>query len=1039
MSDIVLSREIRVFLSSTFKDMEAERNYLLQHVFPEVRERCAERRAGFSEIDLRWGVTEAAAKNGQTVAICLAEIDRCRDYPPFFIGFLGERYGWVPRPADLASYWADQPESPYRKSIEQALAQGISVTELEMRFGVLQRPDMCEYAYFFLRAPELTNQLYADAGQPARSDFYDSSSGKLEELKQALHESGRLDMDGYTSVKEFGERVKEILLKEIDSRFPAEEARDVFAIRTRSHALFAQSRRQSYVPLEAMREQMRASLQAHLDGERRGPILLTGVSGLGKSAFLADLAQWLPGSLNVWVVDHHIGADGLRSLEAWRDGILDQMGKIITDPQSLPEDDKGKWEALPIWLYKAYSKDPEGQRKPIILLLDALDQLYDSVAALTRLGEAFWPQGVVLVASILSEHAQSAPLWNRLELPVPSEGEQRQIVEAFTTTYRKTLEPSLVDRLLHLLVKAPQAQIPLFLRMVLEDLRVHGKHDTLANRLDTLLGQPDASALFAFLLGEWDRDYGDAAHPDIASRLAAFLAASRQGLAVQELADLLAAESDPIAIDSNRPRLPAPAWSALLAVLRPYLLRNTGLDSLMHAALMRGSLPQRLASETRNALLAYFQGDTPRALAERVYQRLQILDENKPGMLRRLFRMLARFIGVVPTFQKNVERDITNEFTDPRHLVSLHAEDDKLLRRALLHLGADKRIVTTEVHHIIEAWGDSQIAWDDFPGVNEAFFWLNMMAFNKLSECMAKGMLAWRRKHLPYGHHITASSLYNLANIFAEQGSSEQDQVKLEVAEKMFEESLQMFETNKKKLPDLLPGHANTNIASTARVLNSLSGLHVKLGNLDIQKGRQLEGLHRFGAAKRLLEKALQLCQQQQKIDIAGYLDISLYLNNLAGLYQMQSRQQDQFTAKVNLKNAEQLFRQSLEIRHEYLPRNHLDIATSYNNLAQLYQEEGFICMERDEQYYGEYDPQQLFNKALLIFRQSLPPTHPTIAIMLSNLASFYFARGRHEEAEQLYKETLHIRRHILPKRHPDIVRTIQQLASVRRVIAKRK
>ena len=47
------SREIRVFLSSTFKDMEAEREYLLGRIFPEIRKACAERGVSFSEIDLR--------------------------------------------------------------------------------------------------------------------------------------------------------------------------------------------------------------------------------------------------------------------------------------------------------------------------------------------------------------------------------------------------------------------------------------------------------------------------------------------------------------------------------------------------------------------------------------------------------------------------------------------------------------------------------------------------------------------------------------------------------------------------------------------------------------------------------------------------------------------------------------------------------------------------------------------------------------------------------------------------------------------------
>jgi hypothetical protein len=83
------SREIRVFLSSTFKDMDAERNYLVKQVFPRVRAACLARQVGFTEIDLRWGVTEEESQNGATVEICLKEIDRCRDFPPFFIGFLG--------------------------------------------------------------------------------------------------------------------------------------------------------------------------------------------------------------------------------------------------------------------------------------------------------------------------------------------------------------------------------------------------------------------------------------------------------------------------------------------------------------------------------------------------------------------------------------------------------------------------------------------------------------------------------------------------------------------------------------------------------------------------------------------------------------------------------------------------------------------------------------------------------------------------------------------------------------------------------------
>ena len=50
--------EIRIFVSSTFNDMHAERDYLIQEVFPELRDWCEQRRIRMTDIDLRWGVTE---------------------------------------------------------------------------------------------------------------------------------------------------------------------------------------------------------------------------------------------------------------------------------------------------------------------------------------------------------------------------------------------------------------------------------------------------------------------------------------------------------------------------------------------------------------------------------------------------------------------------------------------------------------------------------------------------------------------------------------------------------------------------------------------------------------------------------------------------------------------------------------------------------------------------------------------------------------------------------------------------------------------
>lgn len=50
-----IERHIRVFVSSTFRDMKAERDYLVKVTFPQLRKRCESRGVVWGEVDLRWG------------------------------------------------------------------------------------------------------------------------------------------------------------------------------------------------------------------------------------------------------------------------------------------------------------------------------------------------------------------------------------------------------------------------------------------------------------------------------------------------------------------------------------------------------------------------------------------------------------------------------------------------------------------------------------------------------------------------------------------------------------------------------------------------------------------------------------------------------------------------------------------------------------------------------------------------------------------------------------------------------------------------
>jgi hypothetical protein len=137
-----------VFISSTFRDMQAERDWLKRHVFPESAERLRQSRHFLEPIDLRFGVetvTTAAeeAKEFLVLKVCLDEIRRSR---PFIIVLLGERYGWVP---DAARMQTAAVEAGFRVEVA-----GKSVTALEIEYGIFREsPDQQRRCFFYLRDP----------------------------------------------------------------------------------------------------------------------------------------------------------------------------------------------------------------------------------------------------------------------------------------------------------------------------------------------------------------------------------------------------------------------------------------------------------------------------------------------------------------------------------------------------------------------------------------------------------------------------------------------------------------------------------------------------------------------------------------------------------------------------------------------------------------------------------------------------------------------------------------------------------------------
>ena len=547
MSD---ARAIRVFVSSTFRDMQAERDELVKRVFPLLRRRCQERGVAWSEVDLRWGVTDEQASDGAVLPICLAEIERTR---PYFIGLLGQRYGWVPGEIgpDLAARFGWLTDDLHR-----------SVTELEILHGVLNNSDAGGHAYFYLRDPAWVASLPAEARAPYVEPDAEGAA-RLEALRERVRGSG-FPVADYPDPEALGERVLADFEALIDRLFPASQVPDAAARATAVHQAFGRARFGLHVP--------RPGLTAALDAAG-SPLLVTGEPGCGASALVTTWASdWAAANPGAAVVVHHCDADAaasdFRLLAARLIGAFggdhdEAVVRLAQAPPAAVASDLGR-------VLRAASG-------PALVVLDGVDQLADGNPG-DRAADLRWlpsdladsPVRFVLTGS--AERARAAFAhrgWPVLEVPPLTPDERRGIAAAVLAAGAKQLD----EDNLAALVAAPATGNPRFLTTVLDELRQHGDHFTLRARIDALVAAPSTAALLGLVVQRYERDF-ERDRPGLVADAMRALWAARYGLAEAELLDLLTPGAE---------KLPQRVWAPLHLAAEHHLVSRGGLLGFAHA------------------------------------------------------------------------------------------------------------------------------------------------------------------------------------------------------------------------------------------------------------------------------------------------------------------------------------------------------------------------------------------------------------------------------------------------------------------------
>jgi tetratricopeptide (TPR) repeat protein len=171
--------------------------------------------------------------------------------------------------------------------------------------------------------------------------------------------------------------------------------------------------------------------------------------------------------------------------------------------------------------------------------------------------------------------------------------------------------------------------------------------------------------------------------------------------------------------------------------------------------------------------------------------------------------------------------------------------------------------------------------------------------------------------------------------------------------------------------------------------------------------GESFRQLGKYKEAEQVYRQALQL---REKVLGNEHPSTLGNMNNLALVLDSQEK----------YKEAQQIHRQALELREKVLGKEHPSTLDSIDNLAVVLGSK------------GKYEEAEQMNRQALQLREKvLGREHPSTLASIDNLAIILGSQGKYEEAEQIHRQALELREKVLGKEHPSTLASIDNLAVV--------
>ncbi|XP_047676292.1 telomerase protein component 1 isoform X2 [Tachysurus fulvidraco] len=486
-------RGVRIFISSTFRDMHGERDVLVRSVFPELRRRAAPLCLHLQEVDLRWGVTED--ESARATEICLQEVSRSQ----VLLGILGQRYGLVPPRPSL-------PDLPHYSWLKSA-PDGLSVTEMEIRqFQAMFSDSAPSRMFFYFRSP----QILSSVPEAWRDDFVAESvetAAKLAELKERIKCDGFRVTENYpcewggvvdgkayvNGLEDFAKAVLEDLWSAIQEIFAEESDEADLTAEIKEQEVHQDAQWQQFYGRAKLLSKAKEKIEECQ--EKGGLLLVEGGAGVGKTAFMAALSHALQTPVKMKkapmcdVITYSTAASQSASgVEPLLRCLVQWLRKRKQQEEELPLHTPYR-DLLSEFL--SHLKEVK-KGKSLALLVDGADLIHDNKGH--NISE--WipqrvPKGVCLVLSVTTHSSlcniisknKSCTMFPLGPLLLP---DRREIVEKALSVYGKKLSDSAFNNQLQTLLMKKGSMSPLYLCLACQELRNYASFEKMKEKLQCL-------------------------------------------------------------------------------------------------------------------------------------------------------------------------------------------------------------------------------------------------------------------------------------------------------------------------------------------------------------------------------------------------------------------------------------------------------------------------------------------------------------------------------------------------------------------------